>query len=101
MIQSFADAATEKLFLGRALSRKELNAFGSLNTSKAMARLALLDQADEKALLLSPFLHYHQLKGSAQFSIDADSRKSPWRITFQWENAEMTNVHLVRIQDTH
>lgn len=101
MIRSFADAATEKLFLGQALSRKELNAFGSLNTSKAIERLALLDQADEKALLLSPFLHYHKLKSTSQFSIDADSRKSPWRITFQWENAEMKNVHLVRIQDTH
>jgi plasmid maintenance system killer protein len=101
VIQSFADAATEKIFLGQDLSRKEIKALVGLNTSKAIERLALLDQADEKVLLLSPFLHYHKLKGTSQFSIDADSRKSPWRITFRWENAEMRNVHLVRIQDTH
>ena len=28
-------------------------------------------------------------------------RKSPWRITFQWENAEMKNVELVRIEAPH
>ncbi len=101
MIKSFADTLTEKLFLGSGMSRKELNKLGTLNPVKAFERLAILNEADEKALLLIPALHYHKLKGTSKYFIDADSRKSPWRITFQWENAEMTNVELVRIQDTH
>ena len=51
--------------------------------------------------MLIPLIHYHKLKGTAKYSIDANSHKSPWRITFQWENAELTNVELVRIEDTH
>lgn len=101
MIKSFSDTLTETLFLGEKLSRKDAAKFGSLDTVKAYERLAMLNQADEKTLLLSPFLHYHKLKGSQRFSIDADSRKSPWRITFKWDNAEMKDVQLVRIEDTH
>lgn len=101
MIKSFADTVTEKLFLGSEMSRRELNKLGTLNPVKAFERLAILNEADEKALLLIPALHYHKLKGTSKYSIDADSRKSPWPITFQWENAEMTNVELVRIEDTH
>ena len=101
VIKSFSDTITEAIFLGEKLSRKDAAKLGSLNTLKAYERLAMLNQADEKALLLSPFLHYHKLKGTQRFSIDADSRKSPWRITFQWDNAEMKDVQLVRIEDTH
>ena len=101
MIKSFADMLTEKLFLGAEMSRKEINKLGTLNAVKAFERLAILNEADEKSLMLIPLLHYHKLKGTAKYSIDADSRKFPWRITFQWENAEMTNVELVRIEDTH
>ena len=101
MIKSFADTLTEKLFLGVEMSRKEINKLGTLNAVEAFERLAILNEADEKSLILIPLLHYHKLKGTAKYSIDADSRKSPWRITFQWENAEMTNVELVRIEDTH
>ncbi len=101
MIRSFADATTEKLFLGEELSRKETNKLGTLNPIKAFERLAILNEADEKSLLRLPALHYHRLKGTPKYSIDADSRKSPWRITFQWENQEMKDVELVRIEDTH
>ena len=101
MIRSFADATTEKLFLGEELSRKETNKLGTLNPIKACERLAILNEADEKSLLRLPALHYHRLKGTPKYSIDADSRKSPWRITFQWENQEMKDVELVRIEDTH
>ena len=101
MIRSFADATTEKLFLGEELSRKESKKLGSLNPVRAFERLAILNEADEKSLLRIPSLHYHKLKGTSKYSIDADSRKSPWRITFQWENSEMKNVELVRIEDTH
>ena len=101
MIRSFADATTEKLFLGEELSRKETNKLGTLNPIKAFERLAILNEADEKSLLRLPALHYHRLKGTPKYSIDADSRKSPWRITFQWENKEMKDVELVRIEDTH
>ena len=101
MIKSFADALTEKVFLGSEVSRKDLNKLGSLNPIKAFERLAILNEADEKTLRLIPALHYHKLKGTSKYSIDADSRNSAWRITFQWENAEMRNVELVKIQDTH
>jgi plasmid maintenance system killer protein len=101
VIQSFADTLTEKLFLGAEMSRRELNKLGTLNPVKAFERLAILNESDEKALRLIPALHYHKLKGSTKYAIDADSRKSPWRITFQWENAEMRNVGLVKIEDTH
>ena len=101
VIKSFADTLTEKLFLGSELSRKELNKLGSLNPVKAFERLAILNEADEKTLMLLPALHYHKLKGTSKYSIDADSRKSPWRITFQWENAELKDIELVRIEDTH
>ncbi len=101
VIKSFADSATEKLFYGEELSRKETNKLGALNAVKVFERLAILNEADEKSLLLIPALHYHKLKGTSKYSIDADSRKSPWRITFQWENSEMKNVELVRIEDTH
>ena len=101
MIKSFANTATETLFLFGELSHKDLKKLSGLNLSKASERLTMLDAADEKRLLLSPFLHYHKLKGSSRYSIDADSRRSPWRITFVWENSEMKNVSLVKIEDTH
>lgn len=101
VIKSFANTLTEKLFLGSEMSRKELNQLGTLNPIKAFEWLAILNVADEKTLMLIPALHYHKLQGTSKYSIDADSRKSPWRITFQWENAEMKDVELVRIQDPH
>ncbi len=99
--RSFADTLTEKLFLGEELTWKEANRLGSLNPVKAFERLAVLNEADKKALLLIPALHYHRLKGTSKYSIDADSPKSPWRITFQWENSEMNHVELVKVEDTH
>ncbi|MDA0767578.1 MAG: hypothetical protein O3A87_12325 [Verrucomicrobia bacterium] len=101
MIRSFADRLTEKLFLGERLSKKERKLIGSLNIEKAFERLSFLDEADEKLLLLAPHLHYHALHGTGRFSIDADSRRSPWRITFSWENEEMKDVALVKVEDTH
>jgi plasmid maintenance system killer protein len=101
VIRSFADTTTEKLFLGEELSRKEIKKLGTLNPVKAFERLAILNEADEKSLLRLPAFHYHKLNGTSKYSIDADSRKSPWRITFQWENQEMKDVELVRIEDTH
>ena len=101
MIQSFADTLTEKLFLGKEMSRREINQLGTLNPVTAFEQLAILNEADEKALRLIPMLHYHKLHGTSKYSIEADSRKSPWRITFQCENAEMQNVELLKIEDTH
>lgn len=101
VIKSFSDKATEKLFLGQALNKKQRKAFGVLNCEKAAERLFLLDSANEKALLTAPTLRYHKLHGSDRYSIDADSRKSKWRITFSWENDEMADVRLVTIEDTH
>jgi plasmid maintenance system killer protein len=101
MIRSFADAITETIFLGGEINRKDARKLGGLNTLKAFERLAMLHEADENTPLVTPFLHYHKLKGTTRYSIDAESRKSPWRITFQWESAEMKDVQLVKIEDTH
>ncbi len=83
------------------MTGREANRLRSLNPVKAFERLAVLNEADEKALRLIPALHDHRLKGTSNYSIDADSRKSPWRITFQWENSEMNHVELVKVEDTH
>jgi len=34
-------------------------------------------------------------------SIDANSRRSKWRITFAWKNEQLSDVELVKIEDTH
>ncbi|MDB4265181.1 type II toxin-antitoxin system RelE/ParE family toxin [bacterium] len=101
MIKSFSDQLTEKLFLGETLTKKERKTIGSLNQEKAFERLALIDIADEKQLLLAPAVHYHALRGTKRFSIDADSRNSKWRFTFTWENDEKSDVQLVKLEDTH
>ena len=101
VIKSFGDALTEKIFSGEKLTKKERKQLGALKVGRAETRLDQLDSADEKDLLLAPHLHYHHLKGTDRYSIDADSRKSPWRITFEWEDLEMKDVLLVEIEDTH
>jgi len=100
VIRSFSDKTTEKIFGNQELTRKKIRAFGLLNLQKAYDRLQVLHLATERDLLAAVSLHYHRL-GKARYSIDADSRKSPWRITFEWENEELTNVKLVKIEDTH
>ena len=101
MIRIFADRATEKIFRGDKLTRKEEKQFGGLRMDKAQERLAILNQASERDLLTLRALHYHKLHGSDRYSIDADSRKSKWRITFAWADDELTDVELVEIEDTH
>lgn len=101
MIKSFTEQTTEKVFNGEALTRKEQKKLGAINIIKTQQRLAILNISSEKDLLLTPVLFYHKLKGTNRYSIDADSRRSPWRITFQWENDEMKDVELVKIEDTH
>jgi|TARA_Y100000385_G_C12982337_1_gene588990 plasmid maintenance system killer protein len=100
MIKSFSDAPTRKIFDGEALTRKEIRAFGSMNLSKTRQRLDILNEATQANLLQLSSLHYHSLH-NGRYSIDADSRKSKWRITFSWENEECTDVELVKIEDTH
>ena len=101
MIKSFSNTLTEKIFLGEELNKKERKAIGSLKLDKAAVRLAELDKANEKTLLLAASLHYHNLSGTERYSIDADSRRSKWRITFRWENDLKTDLELVQIEDTH
>jgi len=100
VIRSFSDKTTEKIFGSKELTRKEIRAFGRLNFQKAYDRLQVLHLATERDLLAAVSLHYHRLE-KGRYSIDADSRKSPWRITFEWENEDLTNVKLVKIEDTH
>ena len=100
MIRSFSDRTTEKIFGREELTGKEVRAFGQLNFQKAYDRLQILHFATERDLLAAVSLHYYRL-GKSRYSIDADSRKSPWRITFEWENKELTDVALVKIEDTH
>jgi len=47
-----------------------------------------------------PSFKYHHI-GKGKYSIDADARNSKWRISFQWDNEELTDVKLVEIEDTH
>jgi len=101
VIESFADRITEKIFRGDELNRKELQSLGTMNIEKAFERLAILNRADERTLRQIPYLYYHSLHGTSRYSIDAYSRKSKWRITFLWKDEEMTDVLLVRLEDTH
>ena len=101
MIKSFSNLVTEKIFQGVKLTKKERKLVSSLNVAKASERLVLLHTGNEKALLTAPYLHYHKLQGTDFYSIDADARNSKWRITFCWENEEMKNAELVKIEDTH
>ena len=101
MITSFADRVTEKVFLGEPLTRQEVKRLGELNLNKAQERLAVLNQVSEKDLLTMPFLRYHALSGSERCSIDANSRRSKWRITFAWHEDERVDVQLALIEDPH
>lgn len=101
MIKCFASSVTEKIYLGTKLTKKERMSIGSLNVAKASEHLVMLHTADEKSLLTAPHLHYHKLQGSHRYSIEADARNSKWRITFCWDNEEMKDVELVKIEDTH
>jgi plasmid maintenance system killer protein len=101
VIISFADQVTEKIFMGESLTRKEINQLGDLNLNKAQERLAILNRTNEKDLLTLSFLNYHRLQGTERYSIDANSRRSKWRITFSWNKESRVDVQLVKIEDTH
>ena len=101
MITGFADSATEKIFYGDALTQKENRKLGGLDVDKAQERLAILNQASERDLLVWPVLHYHALQGTKRYSIDANSRRPKWRITFAWNDQNLCDVELVKIEDTH
>jgi plasmid maintenance system killer protein len=101
VIISFADQVTEKIFMGESLTRKETSHLGDLNLNKTQERLAILNRANEKDLLTLSYLHYHRLQGTDRYSIDANSRKSKWRITFSWKEDSRVDVQLVKIEDTH
>jgi len=101
VIRSFVDPVAEKILLGDPLTRKEQRARGGLDIDKAQERLAILNQATERDLLMLRSLHYHRLQGTRRYSIDANSRACKWRITFGWVDDGLTDVELVRIEDTH
>ncbi len=100
MIIGFANLVTKKIFERVPLTRKEQNKLGGLNFDKAAERLDILNAADEKNLLLTRYLKYHKIGGN-RFSIDADSRRSKWRITFSWKDDQLQDVDFVKIEDTH
>ena len=101
MIQSFDNTLTEKVFNGEVLIKKERKACSDLNLAKAQQALKVLDKSTEKQLLTTPSLAYHSLSGMNRYSIDANGRKSKWRITFTWVDSEKTDVELVKIENTH
>lgn len=101
MIKGFADPLTEKIFHGEDLTKKEARRLGDIRLDKAQERLVILHHSSEKDLLTLHSLHYHKLHGTMRFSIDANARNSKWRITFAWANQELTDVSLVKIEDTH
>jgi hypothetical protein len=96
VIWSFSDTITEKRFLGEEFSQKETNKPGTLNLVEDFELLAIFNEPDEKPLLLIPALRYHKLSAILKYSNVADSRKSPWRNTYdpapgeylpQWERS--------------
>ena len=101
VIKSFSDRTTKRIYLGDVLTKNDRKKIGSLNVEKAKERLAVLATADEKRLMMATHLHYHALHGTGRYSIDADSRCSPWRITFSWDGDEMVDVVMVGVEDTH
>jgi len=101
VIKSFANSLTEKVFLGETLTLKEARQLGDLRLDKAQERLVILHHATGQDLLAFHSLHYHKLHGTGRYSMDANSRASKWRITFNWVNQELTDVSLVKIEDTH
>jgi plasmid maintenance system killer protein len=101
MIKCFADPLTEKIFHGGDLTKKEARRLGDIRLDKAQERLVILHHSSEKDLLTLYSLHYHKLHGTKRYSIDANARTSKWRITFAWANQELTDVSLVKIEDTH
>jgi plasmid maintenance system killer protein len=101
MIKSFADALTEKIYRGDDLTKKEAKQLGGIRIDKAQERLLILHHSTGKNLLTLHSLHYHKLHGTGRYSIDANSRVSKWRITFAWADEELTDVSLVKIEDTH
>jgi len=100
VIKSFSDQVTEKVFLAENLTNKERRSFGQLNVEKAYQRLFILNRSEERDLMMIPSFHYHSLN-DGRYSIDADKRNSPWRITFRWVDDELSDVELVKIEDTH
>ncbi len=74
---------------------------GDLRLDKAQERLLILHHSTEKELLPLRSLHYHKLQGTDRYSIDANSRNSKWRITFSWIDNALTDVCLVKFEDTH
>jgi plasmid maintenance system killer protein len=101
MIRSFADPLTEKIFRGEDLTHKEARQMGDIRLDKAQERLHILHHSGAKDLLTLHSLHYHRLHGIGRYSIDANSRASKWSITFAWANQKLTDVSLVKIEDTH
>ena len=101
MIKSFSTILTEKVFSGETLLKKERKAASDLNQVKAQEALKVLDKSTEKQLLTTPSLAYHRLSGTNRYSIDANGRKSKWRITFAWVDGEKIDAKLVKIEDTH
>jgi len=101
MIDSFSDSITEKVFLGESLTYREIKRLGDLRMNKAQERLVILNHSTEKDLLSLHSFHYHKLHGTERYSIDANSRTSKWRITFIWTSKQLSDVALVKIEDTH
>ena len=101
MIRSFSDSHTEKIFRGDDLTKREARQLGDIRIDKAQERLLILHHSAEKDLLTLHSLHYHKLHGTGRYSIDANSRNSKWRITFAWADQALTDVSLVKIEDTH
>ena len=101
MIKSFSTRVCEKIFLGEVLTKKERKSLGALDLEKSKRRLEMLDDATEKDLLMMPAMKYHKLQGTNRYSVEANKRNSPWRITFSWEDEEMKDVEFVKIEETH
>jgi toxin HigB-1 len=93
MIRSFADKATETVFLGKC--HKGFPAELFRRTRRALGRIhAASDVTD---LRIPPSFRLHQLKGdqAGRWSISVNDQ---FRITFEFRNGD---AHAVRFEDYH
>lgn len=106
MIRSFQCQTTESIFNQKSylLNKKERKRFGDLDTSKAHDRLRILNAIRSESELLLPinkYLYYHAHSGSDTSTIDANKRRSKWRICFEWHSKELGDTMNVSITDPH
>lgn len=104
VIVNFTDKRAEVIYSGDRLDPQQRLSLGELGKSlddlqKIQERLAILSRSTDEMLVRTPFLQYTHLKGTTRYCIDAYSKKSNWRIFFEWKDEKIVNVELVQSKE--